>query len=610
MLLLLCMLLSASFFLFQASAYPSLPISPTNLPIASSETLSRYRIAQSEWRKSSRSLLPYCKPTDSCWPTPQELSIFNETVSGRLLSIYPEGLPCFIDPSSPLCENITGMWTDPVWRAAQPGSMQRPFWEADRETGANCYTPGGVCSQGDVPPMGVAAETAQDVALALSFAASHNLQIVIKATGHDIQGRSTAANSFLIWTARLKNITFHEAYIACEGDVPSEAISAGPGDSYGELYALLDPSYIVVGGSARTVSAAGGHVLGGGHSFISPHYGLAADNILSAVVVLANSSIVRASSCENPDLFWALRGGGGGSFGVLTEVTHKIHKTPSVITGIIFEVALLQGIVSVDMWLNGALALSPSLLNTSTTIGGGIFGGYHNVQPVASSPGLYVWIAIFGYNGTVDDTKSSLSGFRALVASQPSHFYLVNESYTPFNSWESWHQSFDPIDTGDRTGSDSTIGCRFVPLQSALDPVLRANASAALASLVNYVPLLGHLVAGGAVAAFDRDSTQTSVTPAWRDAVWHMCIGAGFDSSANITTQNNVIMGVSELTGALREAIPNSGAYFNEADLLEPDWQESFFGIDNYKRLQLIKKSVDPNGLFNCWHCVEQLPTL
>ena len=89
------------------------------------------------------------------------------------------------------------------------------------------------------------------------------------------------------------------------------------------------------------------------------------------------------------------------------------------------------------------------------------------------------------------------------MASQPSHFYLVNETYSSYRSWEAWHESFDPVASGDRTGSDSTIGCRFVPLQNVLDPLLRANASAALAAVLEYVPLLGHLVAGGAVAAYD-----------------------------------------------------------------------------------------------------------
>lgn len=68
--------------------------------------------------------------------------------------------------------------------------------------------------------------------------------------------------------------------------------------------------WAVVGGSARTVSASGGHVLGGGHSFMSPTYGLAVDNVLAFTAVLADGSARTVSPCANPDLFWALRGGG------------------------------------------------------------------------------------------------------------------------------------------------------------------------------------------------------------------------------------------------------------------------------------------------------------
>jgi FAD/FMN-containing dehydrogenase len=598
---------AASIFPVSRAAHPRAfvyrPAGGGALPVATADTLARLSAAR------SFRAVGYCTPSQPCWPTNAEWSLLNATVNGRLMAILPEGSPC-IDPSSAACTEVQNDWTDPVWRAAQPGAMQRPFWEANRNTGANCYTLGEVCAQGDVPPVGVAAESAADVAAAIAFATLHNIHVVIKSTGHDIQGRSTAPDSLLIWTAHMRNITIHDSYMACTGDTPIAAVSVAPGNSYGELYALLDPSKILVGGSARTVSAAGGHVLGGGHSFISPHFGLAVDNVLSAEVVLANASIVRASACENSDLFWALRGGGGGSFGILTEITHKLHDTPPAVSGVFFEVALLQGLTSVSLWLDGALALTPALLNASSNAGGGLFGGYHNVFPVDSSPGVFVWESIWNFNSTTDNMRTSLAGFRALVASQPAHFYLVNESYASFASFEQWHSSFDPPATGDRTGTDSTIGCRFIPKSYALDPALRANATYALTAVLQYLPsLLGHLVAGGAVAAFDRDSKQTSVTPAWRDAVWHECIGGGWDSSANITVRDSIITGVSQLTGYWRDFIPDSGAYFNEADLLEPNWQESFFGLNNYARLQAIKKTVDPNGIFNCWHCVELPPT-
>jgi len=571
------------------------------LPAADAATLARAAAARRYRRAPARGA--FCEPADACWPTAADFAALSAAVGGRLLApLRPEGAACFPDASSPACTAVVGNWTDPYWRARQPGAMQRPFWEADRTTGANCYTLGSACAQGAVPPVGVAAASAADVAAALAFAARFNLRVAVKSSGHEIQGRSTAAGALLIWLAGLRGVALEPAFAACAGDAPVAAVSAGPGDSYGDLYARLDPAAIVVGGSARTVSAAGGHPLGGGHSFVSPHYGLAADNLLAVEAVLANGTIVRASACENADLFWALRGGGGGSFAVVTSATHRVHATPPAVAGALIEVQLLQGLASVALWLDGALALTPALTNASANAGRGIFGGYHNVQPVDAAS--FVFVGIWGFNGTAADARASLGGFQALIDSAPAHFKGLRFDVSPFASWEAWHASFDPVATGDRTGDSSTIGCRFVPAAFAADAARRANATAALTAVARYAPLLGHLVVGGAVAAFDADSTRTSVTPAWRAAAWHTCTGVGWAMNATIQEQDAAFAAVSTLTGIMRDAIPDSGAYWGESDYLEPDWQAALFG-NNYARLQRVKAAVDPAGAFGCWHCVE-----
>lgn len=78
----------------------------------------------------------------------------------------------------------------------------------------------------------------------------------------------------------------------------------------------------IVGGNAQSVGAAGGYALGGGHSSMSPAFGLAVDNILEVNMVLANGTYVTANKCVNQDLFWASRGGGGGTFGIVTRMVH------------------------------------------------------------------------------------------------------------------------------------------------------------------------------------------------------------------------------------------------------------------------------------------------
>ncbi len=158
---------------------------------------------------------------------------------------------------------------------------------------------------------------------------------------------------------------------------------------------------------------------------------------------------------------------------------------------------------------------------------------------------------------------------------------------------------------GTQTGQSVTIGSRFVPAAVANDPAARANASIAITTVAAYVPVLGHLVMGGAVAAYDPSSTETSVTPARRTGLVHLCHAISWDFQNNTAAVvDPVFGGIFNLTEVYRNAWPNSGAYWSESDFLEPQWQQSFWGI-NYPRLQTIKAAVDPQGVFDCYHCVE-----
>ena len=99
-------------------------------------------------------------------------------------------------------------------------------------------------------------------------------------------GRSTAPGGLLVWMRRVSCIAVDLEFKACPGDTSLPAITACPGDSWGDVYsAAAAEGFDVVGGSARTVSAAGGYTVGGGHSFMSPFYGLAVDNVLLITAV-------------------------------------------------------------------------------------------------------------------------------------------------------------------------------------------------------------------------------------------------------------------------------------------------------------------------------------
>jgi FAD/FMN-containing dehydrogenase len=549
-----------------------------------------------------------CAPSQPCWPTPAQWSALNVTVHGRLLSVLPEGAPCYSDPSGQACADVVGNWTDPFWRASQPGAMQDPYWESNTTTAVSCFNPDvPTCSQGDVPPFAVAAQSSADVAAALAFARKHGLAVAVKSSGHDYQGRSTAGNALLVWTHTIRGFSVNKAFTtACAGDTPRPAVTTSPGNSYGELYDALSPAYTLVGGSARTVSSAGGHVLAGGHSYASPAYGLAADNALAFTAVLANGTVVSASPCSHADLFWALRGGGGGSFAVVTSVTHALHPSqPEGVTGLTLEVLLLNGAQSAAVFMTGFLNFTPGFLDPAASLGS-VWSGYWTLEPVSATQ--FVFAASFLYNGTADKAASSAGAFGDWIGSIPTEFQVLVANYTPFPTMNAWHDAIDSAESGDRTGVSVTLGSRLVPLADCLNETLRINASVILATVASYVPLNGMMVAGAAVAAADPDSTATSVTPAWRAAAQHVAFGAGFASNATAGDIASTFAAVSSLTAVFRSTWPASGAYFNEADFLEPAFAETFWGASNFARLQRVKSEYDPAGVFSCWHCVPAPP--
>jgi len=179
-------------------------------------------------------------------------------------------------------------------------------------------------------PRAVTAESAADVAAAVDFARDCGVGLVIKGAGHDYLGRSSAPESLLIWTHRMREVTVHDAFRPAGTDGPGvPAISVGAGTRWLEAYqAAAGHGRYVQGGGCVTVGAAGGFPQGGGFGSFSRRYGTAAGNVLEAEVVLASGEIVVANEARHPDLFWALRGGGGGTFGVVTRLTMRTYPIP------------------------------------------------------------------------------------------------------------------------------------------------------------------------------------------------------------------------------------------------------------------------------------------
>ncbi|OBG28393.1 FAD-binding oxidoreductase [Mycobacterium sp. 852002-51057_SCH5723018] len=172
------------------------------------------------------------------------------------------------------------------------------------------------------PAAVVVPKSAADVQKAMAFAAAHNLKVAPRSGGHSYVGASTANGTMVL---DLRQLPGDINYDAATGHV-----TATPATSLYALHQTLAAAGRgIPTGTCPSVGAAG-HALGGGLGAQSRHAGLLCDQLVSASVVLPSGQAVTASAANNPDLFWALRGGGGGNFGVTTALTFATFPTHDV----------------------------------------------------------------------------------------------------------------------------------------------------------------------------------------------------------------------------------------------------------------------------------------
>ena len=195
--------------------------------------------------------------------------------------------------------------------------------------GRTCLPPGynytTTCDMGAYPSYVINVTNVAQIQLAVNFARNANLRLVIKNTGHDFNGKASGTGALSIWTHYLTDKEYISKFKADNGYV-GPAIKVGAGIQVHEAYEFAKAKGVtVVGGEAVTVGMAGGYTAGGGHSPLSSFYGLGADQVLAMQVVLADGSFITATSKQNADVFWMLRGGGGSTIGVVTSITVKAY---------------------------------------------------------------------------------------------------------------------------------------------------------------------------------------------------------------------------------------------------------------------------------------------
>jgi len=262
------------------------------------------------------------RPSDPRWPSADQWETLNRTVGGRLTKVETPLSACGEASDTQACAALFKELKNPYFIRDQVGVTQTLGWVDGWTFKPSAYA--------------VAARQTSDVVAAVNFARDNNLRLVVKGGGHSYLGTSNAPDSLMIWTRFMDDITLHDDFVAqgCQ-DAPQPAVTVGAGAIWMHTYNAVTTKggRYVQGGGCGTVGVAG-LVQGGGFGSFSKNYGTAAASLLEAEIVTADGTLQIANACQNADLFWALKGGGGGTFGVVTRLTLRTHPLPEFFGGV------------------------------------------------------------------------------------------------------------------------------------------------------------------------------------------------------------------------------------------------------------------------------------
>lgn len=313
-----------------------------------------------------------------------------------------------------------------------------------------------------------------------------------------------------------------------------------------------------------------------------------------------NGRFVTADANENSDLFWALRGGGGGTFGVVTSVIVKTFpKLPVTI-------------------------MTFDLLNTTTTSESfwGAIQAYWNEFVNYTDAGCYSYFFIWPNLIAEGTTYFTLVPFWAPNMTQAELEVLVSPMFATFeglglnitptyqefdNFYDAWAAGFSLEKWGVNLGRQAA---RLWPKSNWDNDTIREDSFAAIRAVAEDGGwVFGFNIAPGNVLANDGVYPDVAINPAWRQAVGHIINSASWDAElwANDTGKVQIAAlsdkVTNEYTASWEALTPGSGAYHAEGDYMQPDWQQAFWG-EKYPELLRIKKRYDPYELFYVHHGV------
>lgn len=553
------------------------------------------------------------RPGAAGWPTTAEWDGLKRATGGRLLKLESPFAACGAADSA-ACAQLLRDIRNPYFIGDNPALTQTSGWQDAWLSRPSAYA--------------VAATGAADIAAAVDFARTHNLRLVVKGGGHSYMGASNAPDSLLVWTRAMNAVELIEAFVPQGGSQQDAqpAVSIGAGAMWSDAYAAVTTrgGRYVQGGGCTTVGVAG-LVQGGGFGNFSKRYGTAASSLIEAEVVTADGKIRIANAHQNPELFWALKGGGGGTFGVLTRLTLRTHALPEFFGAAFGTITaasddayrrLIARFLAFyrETLFNAHWGEQVSLREGKRLRISMVFQDLDQARARAAWAPFLDWVRADKDYDFKDLTIAAIPARRfwdAAFYEQHGIDYMVRDERAGASP-----------DHGVWSGDREQAGWYIHGYQSAWLPAAllqeggqggRARLADSLFAAAKRWDVELHFnkgLAGAppeALAAARDTATHPGVVDAFCLAIIAGGGGPAFPGMPGrrvdeLDARSHADK-IKSAMDALRQAAPGAGAYVSESDFFQPRWQDAYWGA-NYPRLLRAKRRYDPDGLFTVHHGV------
>ncbi|KAF7720046.1 FAD binding, berberine domain-containing protein [Penicillium ucsense] len=561
---------------------------------------------------TSPQTIAHCKssPQSTIWPSHDDWRALNRSIGGCLIRTAPAASSCykgnpFNSPHN--CSEVMENWKFGAYHASWPESISYSIF-----TNNSCVPPGNNgyderrgCSIGALPRYIVNATEEDQIAKAMAWASERDIRIVIKSTGHDFNGRATGAYSLLIWTHNFQNIEHRPDWRIPGSKDTADVLICGGGTIWASAYKAAYKAKRTLVGSEDVTVGLGGQISNGGHGILSIHHGLSSDQVLQATVITSEGRRLVANDEQNQDIFWAVRGAGGGQFGVVTEYVLSTHPLPEnvVSSAVTFWSRDDSEMMEDALWAGFAEFVSrlPDLVDSGITgtvdsMSGRMAMKYLPIPRNISGPAVTAKLVAF--NTTVGSMRHKL---RRLVtqlhdASGGNLSLTVTE---PFSE-TFWMYSKPKLASSPFAGASRFYTGRLLG-RAELSDLPRERLNRHLRRMfVAEDPEEGTLLrfdiqAGPGTAKVPKER-WASENWSWRTAysltmAWGAKINSTEDPSSALQAAGNWYEKNKE--PAWRDWAPAAGAYMNAANGYSTTWKHDFYG-DKYEKLLGIKQKYDP----------------